>query len=643
MSSFKQNTYLNINNIINFDDFNQNPQSINKPNFTDINIIIQVIKDEYMNKLILSNQLKINNLKKIYNSIVTDVLPNFISKFDNDNFENLLRDDTNIANVFLDDFDKSFEFYLSEYKPIIASIRNEIDLSYQVIKEVLKIIIDLDKATKLNDYVGIKKWLHNFTTLITLDYKYNILDDDISLELETIENDDDESAWKYSIIIFNNVNNDFLFGEDIWSLIEIDTKDSEEIDYTDFNKLMNVQFNQVQSCCFFIQDSFIVLDEDKIYFNNIFSEFLKIFMNIQTITNSSEISSKKLSDFKIAISKLNQNTSSNSQIDSCLSTIIEIVCGNKEMNDFSSTLKHKVNYYNFLKNCILLPKMFHLSTKLNIKDPDNITSSFFESLVKIGYSSLVSNQCYQMSLLKKNNSHLCKNTGISKFISDVIFANCCPCCKYLNLVKFKSTNLLDGSYIVRNVTSDLSHIDNKSLVEIIPSLKTKSFMWDKILSYDNLVDLQQYKRFNENMRKLFGFGKAEFHIVLDLNIASNVVLDVPVDYLKNKSESFKRLWSSLNLNRRLLSPSDIHLKLAADKQEATNLLALNDITPTSLDEEILNEISKTLNNVDSLVLINNEFSLKNENIIPLMKRVLKNLLFVSEEIRESEYSKAFLA
>ncbi|OBA25877.1 hypothetical protein HANVADRAFT_3336 [Hanseniaspora valbyensis NRRL Y-1626] len=268
--------------------------------------------------------------------------------------------------------------------------------------------------------------------------------------------------------------------------------------------------------------------------------------------------------------------------------------------------------------------MFHLSTKLNIKDPDNITSSFFESLVKIGYSSLVSNQCYQMSLLKKNNSHLCKNTGISKFISDVIFANCCPCCKYLNLVKFKSTNLLDGSYIVRNVTSDLS------------------FMWHKILSYDNLVDLQQYKRFNENMRKLFGFGKAEFHIVLDLNIASNVVLDVPVDYLKNKSESFKRLWSSLNLNRRLLSPNDIHLKLAADKQEATNLLALNDITPTSLDEEILKEISKTLN-VDSLILINNEFSLKNENIKPLMKRVLKNLLFVSEEIRESEYSKAFLA
>lgn len=641
MYQHNQNTYLNIQNILDLESIPDSWTSVNLPSFNDTSVIIDVIKNEYMNKLIISNKLKVNKLKKTYNSIINDILPNFVSFFDNDSFDLILKENPKVFETFLNDFDDTFSFYSSEYKPVIDTIKKEIDVSYQIITELLKIIIELDKMVKNNYQAGIKQWIQNFTTLLALDYRYNVLNESIMHELEELENST-ECDWDYSLLVLNNVNNNFLYGEDIWSLMVIDNQDPKTNDYTELNKVMNFQFDQIQSCFFFIDESFIDLDEDKMYFNNIFSEFLKIFMGIQQITNSKEISSKKLSDFKIAISHLNNNTTKHSQIDDCLSTIIEIVCGKKDTNDFSSTLIEKVNYYNFFKNCILLPKLFHLSSKLNISDPENVTSSFFETLVKTGYSALVSNQCYHMSFLKHKNSNSSKTAGINNFISDLILANCCPCCKYLNLLKSKANNIFDVSYIVRNVAPNISHIDNTSLVEISLSKNIKELIENRIMCYNNLMDIEQYKRFNENMRQLLGYQDISFHITLDLNLASNEEEGVPINYLKNKNESLKKIWTALNPNKKLTSTDDITLSLIVNKADLNRELRTNDKTSELLDKEIEEEITHLLKTT-IVLLADNQLTLNHNSIIPLLKKNVHKMLIAAEDTKDCEYSRAYLA
>ncbi|XBW34711.1 hypothetical protein QEN19_000278 [Hanseniaspora menglaensis] len=636
MISPRQNTYLNIRNILDF----ETEYTPNVPSFSNPNAIIDVIKNEYINKLILSNQLKINNLKKMYNILINDTLSLFFAYLENDDFQNTLKINEKISAIFKKEYEQAYEMYLKDYKPIIKGIAKEIHTSYQVIKETLKIIIEFDMAVKNNNSYAVNKWMRDFTTLLTLDYKHNVLEENIFTELKTIESNDD-SAWDYSVIILNN-NNFFLYDQDVWSLVDLDKLTPDFAEYTELNHFMNCQFDQIQCCFFDIQKTFIVTPEDKIYFNNLFSEYLRIFMCIQTITNNKEISIKKLSDFKVSFSNLHKNDYVNSQFDFCLSTIIDIICGNNEANDFSSTLSSSVEYYNFFKNCVLLPKLFHLSNKITTRDPNKVTSSFFELLVKLGYSSLVSNQCYHNFLLKDGNENLFQDCGISKFIFDLILANSCPCCKYFNIVKSKTESIFDGTHLVRNVATGLSHIDNKSLVEIIPSAHTKTLMGNKIIGYNNLVDVEQYKRFNENMSQLFGCGSFSFHVVFDFSMSRNTISDIPIDYLKNKSVSFKKLWSSLNSKEKHNSHSDAQLKLGCTKTNDQEIQQEYSQYQTYAELEIKKKIANIVGNkkfYDTSI----DFSLNSNEFFHAVKKAIGNMLIVSEPIQPNEYAKAYIA
>lgn len=472
MTSSKQSEYHNVSSFLSTLNIKKESYFM----FQDVATLKNIIHIWYIYKYELSNIILSNKLQ-----FLVDVILN----------SNIKKHKTLVNTDKQYEWSHEFEsFYSMKYSEIIghiSEIRAEIENNYAKIDEGFKIIIELESS--LNGSIDSDKlnvWFKKFTNLMIYDYKYTVLkiDEDILSEeiafLKFLEGENE--TWNYNLLLFDSSSwhKDLL---EMFSAVNVTNPDNSAV-YIDMeNDLLN-QLKELLTN----------------YLNKECEYSLSILTDLEDVIDASKV-----------------------------------ISNNKEI-DGRYTDQEQLQTYN-KKKLETLTKIYNFSFIYTLNGTEGKVGiqNKLTTLLKFGYTALTSNKCYEVNMLNKANIYD-KNILHERLLSDLMYYNNCPCCKFFNLfAPIKSNKPFEFTHISRRVNLHITGLSNMNFVFLDNT--------DVIGASSVVIESNSYLKLSNVMKQIFDIPIGDFIIPDRVNHIPASSDPIPLNYFIERNSALKQLWS----------------------------------------------------------------------------------------------------
>ncbi|KAL6930456.1 hypothetical protein ACO0R3_003575 [Hanseniaspora guilliermondii] len=449
------------------------------PIFQDISALKNIIHTWYIYKYQLSNIILDNKLQ-----FFLDVLLNNNMK----KHKALL----NLGKVYewTSEIDLFYDSSYDELMEFIQKIKIEIEKNYLRIEEGCKILIELESCFSSSpNSIKLKKWFEKFTNLMIYDYKHKVLHmdkDTLSEEIAFVKfSGEDGETWNYELLLFDSSS---------WYKDLLDT----------LSKISNRSMHTSAVYAKIEADLLIQL-------RDLFSKY---------VDRDCDFSVSILKDLELAINLSNQISTGDILSDSFV-----------DFKNFESFNKKKIE---------ILTRIYSFSY-VYTENNGNCQMTIFDklsTLLKFGYTSLTSNQCYEINLLHK--SELYKDTNMhEKLLFDLMYYKDCPCCKFFNLFAPKHLKKpYNYTHVSRRLNLNITGLSDMNFIFLDNS--------DIIGASNVVIESKSYSTLSNVMKDIFSIQVGDFIIPDRVNHIPASKSPICLNYFIERNPILETLWNIMD-------------------------------------------------------------------------------------------------